>query len=259
MITATILRISEIFTHKEVTKMNENFFPSGYARADQAGFDAGLRLHMQRVFNYMGAGLGLTGLVAYAVAHSGLLATLLFSPLRFLVILAPIGIAMFMSFRMMSASASTLRTAFGLFCISMGVSMASIFAVYTGESIARVFFITAATFGASALWGYTTRSDLTGMGSALRMAVFGLIIAGLVNMFMMSPMVYWVSSVVSVLVFTGLTAYDAQKIKELYQEAWGSEANDKLAIAGALTLYMDFINMFISLLRLMGTLQQRNN
>ena len=235
--------------------MDSRFF--SVAGTDTAAFDAGLRAHMQRIFSTMGMGLGVTGVVAWLVAHTALV-VLITSPLRWVVALAPLGIVMFMSLRMRALSLSALRTTFWIFCAMMGASMASIFLVYTGDSIARAFFIAAAMFGTTSLWGYTTRSDLSKMGSFLMMAVFGLIIAGLVNIFLHSPMVAWVSSIVAVVLFTGLTAYDTQRIKETYAESWGEESNAKLAVFGALSLYMDFINMFVALLQLTGALQRDN-
>ena len=238
--------------------MDNRYIPTGIAGIDRASFDAGLRSHMQRVFNLMGVGLAVTGLIAYLVAHSALMVTLTTSPLRWVVALAPLGIAMYMGFRMQRMSAASLQATFWGFCVAMGLSMASIFVVYTGDSIAKTFFITAGMFGATSLWGYTTKRDLSAMGSFFGMAVWGLIIAGVVNMFLMSPMLHWVTSVVGVVLFTGLTAFDMQRIKESYAESAGTEANSKLAVFGALMLYMDFVNMFVYLLQLTGALQRDN-
>ncbi len=231
--------------------MNDPFFPSSVSSADRVSFDAGLRTHMQRVFNYMTGGLGVTGLVAYIFANTPLMAIMM-SPLKWLVILAPLGIAMYMGMRLQTARMGTLQAMFWAFCVLMGMSMASIFLIYTGASIANTFFITAATFGTMSLWGYVTKRDLTAMGSFLVMGLFGIIIASLVNMFLMSPMLHWVTSVIGVLIFTGLTAFDTQWIKQNYAESWGADANERLAIMGALQLYLDFINMFVHLLQFMG-------
>lgn len=232
--------------------MDENFNAAGIGTVASAGYDAGLRAHMQRVFNYMGGGLALTGALAWLVANTVLANVLFGTPLRWLVMLAPLGFVMFMQIRMQSMSAAGLRATFWAFCASMGLSMGGIFLIFTNESIARAFFITAATFGTMSLWGYTTKRDLTGFGAFFMMGVFGLMIASVVNLFLMSSMLHWVSSIVGVAIFTGLTAWDTQRIKESYSASWGSESNDKLAIFGALSLYMDFINAFQFLLQLTG-------
>lgn len=232
--------------------MNDPFFRSGVAGLDRVTFDVGLRAHMQRVYAYMGGGLALTGLLAWIVANTALAGIIFGTPLKWLVMLAPLGFVMFMSFKMETISVGTLRALFWAFCATMGLSMASIFMVFTGESVARVFLITSCTFGAMSLYGYTTKRDLTSMGSFMLMGVFGLMIASLVNIFMMSPMLQWVMSVAGVAIFTGLAAWDTQRIKQSYAEHYGAEANEKLAVFGALSLYMDFINAFQYLLQLMG-------
>jgi FtsH-binding integral membrane protein len=232
--------------------MTDPFFRSGVAGLDRVTMDVGLRAHMQRVFGYMCGGLALTGLLAWVVAHTALAPILFGSPLRWLVALAPMGFVMVMSFRMQTISLSALKTMFWLFCATMGLSMGAIFLTFTDASIARAFFITAGTFGAMALWGYTTKSDLTGMGSFLLMGVFGLLIASVVNIFLMSSMLQWMVSVIGVAVFTGLTAWDVQRIKQTYAESYGAEANDKMAVFSALTLYLNFINAFQFMLQLMG-------
>lgn len=231
--------------------MDENFNAAGISTSI-AGVDAGLRTHMQKVFNYMAGGLGLTGAIAWLMANTQAGLALYRSPLVFLIMLLPLGFVFFMQIRMRSLSASALRTTFWAFCLSMGLSMGGIFMVFTGESIARAFFITAATFGTMSLWGYTTKRDLTSLGGFLLMGVLGLMLAAIVNIFLHSSMMAWISSVVGVFIFTGLTAFDTQRIKEMYNAGWGSEANDKLAIFGALSLYMDFINAFQYLLQLTG-------
>jgi FtsH-binding integral membrane protein len=233
--------------------MTDPFFRSGVAGIDRVTFDAGLRAHMQRVFAYMGGGLAITGLLAWVVAHTVLAQIIFGSPLRWIVMLAPLAFVLVMNFRMQTISASGLKTLFWLFCATMGLSMGAIFLVFTDASIARAFFITAATFGAMSLWGYTTKSDLTGMGSFLLMGMIGLMIALVVNIFLMSSMLQWMVSIAGVVIFTGLTAWDTQRIKQAYAESYGSEANDKLAVFGALTLYLNFINAFQFMLELTGS------
>ncbi len=231
--------------------MNNPFFRSGVAGLDRAAFDAGLRAHMQRVFGYMAGGLAVTGLLAWVTA--AYFAPVVYgSPLRWIVMLAPLGFIMIMSFRLNTISLSGLRTLFWLFCGTMGLSMGSIFLFYTNASIGRAFFITAATFGTMSLWGYTTKKDLSSMGAFLLMGVFGLLIASLVNIFLMSSQLQWVVSLVGVAVFTGLTAWDVQRIKQTYAEAYGMEANEKIAVYNALSLYLNFINAFQFMLQLTG-------
>jgi FtsH-binding integral membrane protein len=223
----------------------------GWAR--QAEFDEGLRRHMLLVYNYMMLGLVLTGVVAFLVGTTPALYVPIFgSPLKWLVMLAPLGFVFFLSFRIQTVSAATAQLLFWAFCAVMGLSMASIFLVFTGAGIARVFFITAAMFGAASLYGYTTRADLTKFGSFLFMGLIGIIIASLVNLFVGSSALQFAVSVIGVIVFTGLTAYDTQAIKESYAESAGVEANNKLAVMGALSLYLSFVNLFQMLLHLLG-------
>ena len=223
------------------------------AQAEAAQIDVGLRQYMLRVYNTMAGGLALTGLVAFLVASSPAAVQLLFgTPLKWVVMLAPLAFVFFFSFRLASMSAATAQTVFWLFCAVMGLSMASIFLVFTGASIARVFFITAAMFGAASLYGYTTKADLTRFGSFLFMGLIGIVIASLVNIFVGSSAIQFAVSVIGVIVFTGLAAYDTQMIKETYAENVGIEANSKLAVFGALQLYLSFINLFQMLLSLMG-------
>jgi FtsH-binding integral membrane protein len=236
-------------------------------RAQGAAVDAGLRAHMLKVYNYMTMALVLTGVVAWyafraAVDPAGQYGlssfgeTLYLSPLRWVVILAPLGFVMVLSFGIERLSMLTAQTLFWAFAAAMGLSLSSIFMVYTGESIARVFFITAATFGAMSLYGYTTKRDLSAMGAFLFMALIGLIIAMVVNMFVGSSLLGLGISVIGVLVFVGLTAWDTQLIKNLYLGSREDEVTvGKLAIMGALRLYLDFINLFLMLLRLMGNRQ----
>lgn len=233
--------------------MVDPFFRTSAVATDRAAYDAGLRAHMVRVFNYMGGGLAVTGLIAFIVASVPALAELVFgTPLKWVAMLAPLGFILYMNFKMETMTAARLQTLFWSFCAVMGISMAAIFLVFTGESVARAFFATAATFGVMALWGYTTKRDLSGFGSFLMMGVIGLIIASLINIFVQSSMVQWIVSIVGVFVFTGLTAYDTQNIKQSYSESWGTEANNKLAVMGALSLYLNFINAFQFLLSLVG-------
>ena len=236
------------------------------AQATQA-IDVGLRDYMLKVYNYMASGLALTGLVAYmlfqATAVTGptgdivgltsLGVSLYTGPMMWVVALAPLGVVMYMSFGIRNMSASRAQTMFWVFAFLMGLSLSTIFLTYTQASIARVFFITATTFGAMSIYGYTTKRDLTAMGSFLFMGLIGIIIASIVNIFMQSSMMYFVISVLGVLIFVGLTAYDTQKIKNMYTAYDSGEVAAKKAIMGALTLYLDFINLFIMLLRLFGT------
>ncbi|HEY7646793.1 MAG TPA: Bax inhibitor-1/YccA family protein [Hyphomicrobiales bacterium] len=223
------------------------------ARSDAALFDEGLRQHMLRVYNYMGLGLVVTAVVSLIVASSPALYVPIFTtPLKWVVMLAPLAFVMFFSFRINAISASTAQMLFWAFCAVMGVSMASIFLVFTGTSIARTFFIAATMFGAMSLYGYTTKRDLSQFGSFLIMGLIGVVIASLVNLFLASSALQFVVSVVGILVFVGLTAWDTQRIKEEYAENAGAEAVQKLAVFGALSLYLDFINIFTLLLNFTG-------
>ncbi|MGB3503043.1 MAG: Bax inhibitor-1/YccA family protein [Mesorhizobium sp.] len=241
------------------------------ARVD-SGIDEGLRAYMLRVYNLMAMGLVITGVMALgtvmlattndpasAVATlsngkmlTGLGAALYGSPLRWVVMLAPLALVFFMGFRIDRMSVSAAQTTFWAFAALVGLSMSSIFLVYTSQSIVQTFFITAASFGALSLWGYTTRRDLTGMGSFLIMGLFGLILAMIVNIFLASPAMQFAISGIGVLIFAGLTAYDTQKIKEMYFEGDDVLVAGRKAIMGALTLYLDFINLFQFLLSFLG-------
>ena len=215
--------------------------------------DEGLRSFMLQVYNYMGLGLALTGVVAFFVAATPALYEPIFgTPLKWVVMLAPLGFVFFLSMKIQSMSLSTAQLTFWAFAAVMGLSMASIFLVFTGASIARVFFITAGMFGAMSLYGYTTKRDLSAWGSFLFMGLIGIIIAMLVNLFLQSSALQFAISVIGVLVFTGLTAYDTQQIKEMYYELDASDIAGKKALMGALRLYLDFINMFMMLLHLFG-------
>ena len=213
--------------------------------------DAGLRAHMIRVYNYMAGGVALTGAVAY-FTHQFFGQALYGSPLMYVLIFAPLVLVFFISFRIESLSASTARALFFVYAALVGASLSIIFAVYTETSITRVFFISAAAFAGLSLWGYTTQRDLTGMGSFLMMGLIGIIIASLVNIFLRSSGLDWIISVIGVLVFAGLTAYDTQKIKEMYSPNDDGTVTGRKAVMGALSLYLDFINLFLMLLRLFG-------
>lgn len=217
----------------------------------QSAFNEGLRKYMLQVYNYMGLGLAMTGLVAYIIATSPALQAMVM-PFWILFALAPLGIVLYISFRANSLSAASAQGWFWAYAILNGVTFSAIFLVYEMPSVARVFFITAGTFFAMSLYGYTTRKDLTSWGSFLFMGLIGVIIAMVVNLFLESTMLNLLISLVGVGVFVGLTAYDTQKIKESYSESASTEATKKGAVYGALTLYLDFINLFLMLLRLLG-------
>jgi len=231
-----------------------NVRPAGGVQAD---IDVGLRDYMLRVYNYMASGLALTGIVAYVAAAGGansFIAHIYHTPLMWLVMLSPLGFVLALSYGINRMQFSTTQMVFWAFAAVMGLSISTIFLVYTGASIARVFFITAGTFAGMSLYGYTTRRDLTAIGSFLFMGLIGIIIASLVNIFLQSPAIYFAVSVLGVLIFVGLTAYDTQRIKATYyayQYADGQVAG-KIAIMGALSLYLDFINLFMFLLQLFG-------
>jgi FtsH-binding integral membrane protein len=226
-------------------------------RPSAAEIDAGLRTHMQRIYGYMAGGLALTGLVAYLASASGFYQSIAATPLIWLVMLAPLGFVLVLSFGIQRMAAGTAMLLFWLYAAVMGLSLGSVFLVFTGESIARVFFITAATFGAMSLYGYTTRSDLSRFGSFLMMGLIGIVIASLVNIFIGSSALQFAISIIGVIVFVGLTAYDTQRTKEMYLESDTGEIAGKKAVLGALALYLDFINLFMMLLQLFG--HRRNN
>ncbi len=244
------------------------------SRADTAAIDEGLRSYMVRVYNYMGIGLVLTGIVAYAFytmavtnnpgeaaarLPNGLMLTALgkaiyISWLRWVIAFSPLVVVFLFAARVNQMSSSTAQAVFWAFSALMGLSLSSIFVIYTGSSIARIFFITAATFGTVSLWGYTTKRDLTQMGSFLMMGVIGIVIASVVNAFLGSTGLQFAISVLAVAIFTGLTAYDTQQLKDNYYTyaSGGEETLGRSAVMGALALYLDFINIFIALLQLFG-------
>jgi uncharacterized protein len=235
---------------------------AGYGRA--AAVDAGLRAYMLRVYNYMAIGVALTGAAALfmfqltvtevggRLAFTPLGQTLYQSGFYWVLLLAPLALVFFLSFRIQHMAPATAQGLFFFYAALLGVSLTPIFVVYTGTSIARVFFITAASFGALSLYGYTTQRDLSPFGSFLIMGLFGIILAGLVNIFLQSSALQFVISVVGVLVFAGLTAWDTQQIKEMYDVHDDGTISGRKAIMGALRLYLDFINLFLMLLRLFG-------
>ena len=223
------------------------------AQAEAAAVDVGLRAYMLRVYNYMCVALALTGAVAFYVSTSPTLLQAIYgTPLKWVVFLAPLGMVFFLSARIHKMSAGTAQTMFWIFAALVGLSLASIFIVYTGASVARVFFITAGAFAGLSLVGYTTKRDLSGMRTFLFMGVIGLVIAMVVNMFLASSGLQLLISVAGVLIFAGLTAYDTQQIKLMYYEADSSEVTTKKSIMGALKLYLDFLNMFIFLMHILG-------
>ena len=258
--------------HKEPETMAFSPDFRGFAPAQtaaQAGvLDAGLRAYMLRVFNWMTSGLLLTGIVAYAIANTSLrdafyhivrspygYATLQPTGLGYLTMIAPLGFVLVLSFGVNRLSRQSAQTLYWVFCAVMGASLANIFFIYTGASITRVFFITAGTFAAMSAWGYTTRTDLSRFGSFLIMGLIGVVIASLVNMFVASSGLQFLISVAGVLVFTGLTAFDTQRIKATYVQyayAEGPEQAAKRSVYDALALYLNFINLFMLLLQLTG-------
>jgi FtsH-binding integral membrane protein len=222
-----------------------------------AGIDQGLRSYMLKVYNLMGIGLAVTGFAALATAYlaqtNPAFAQLLFaSPLRWVVMLAPLAAVFFLSFRIEKMSVAAAQTTFWVYAALVGISLSSIFLVFTTGSIVQTFFITAASFGALSLYGYTTKRDLTAMGSFLFMGLIGIILASLINIFLQSSALQFAISAIGVLVFAGLTAYDTQNIKEMYYEGDSSDTYGRKAIMGALRLYLDFINMFMFLLQFLG-------
>ena len=225
-----------------------------------AMIDEGLRAYMLKVYNLMALGLAITGVAAYlsfslAFANGQITAfgqAIYLSPLKWVVILAPLAMVFFLSFRINRMSVAAATTTFWVYAALVGLSLSSIFIIYTGQSVVQTFFVTAASFGALSLYGYTTKRDLSAMGSFLMMGLFGLIIATLVNIFLASSALQFAISVIGVLIFAGLTAYDTQRIKEMYYDADDVTVAGRKAIMGALSLYLDFINLFMFLLQFLG-------
>ena len=247
-------------------EFNKQNIQSKVRTAETHAIDEGLRAYMLKVYNYMSSGIFLTGIISLLLFKLSVVMTadgsisgltsignaLYNSALMWVVMLAPLGVVFYMSFGIRKMSAAKAQMTFWVFAALMGASLSSIFLVYTGASITRVFFITAGTFGAMSIYGYTTKRDLTKLGSFLMMGLIGIMIASVVNIFMKSTMMYFVISILGVLIFVGLTAYDTQKIKNMYLASDSGEIMGKKAVMGALTLYLDFINLFIMLLRLFG-------
>ena len=226
--------------------------PLGAVDARGASVDAGLRRYMLSIYNYMASGVLLSGLVALVFAQSGMAAAVFGTPLRWLVVLAPLGFVMAMSFGVQRMRTATLQMLFWAFSVAMGLSLSSLLFIYTGPSIAATFFATAGAFAGLSLVGYTTKRNLSAMGSFLIMGVFGILIAMLVNMFLRSNGLALIISVLGVLIFAGLTAWDTQRLKGMYYQVAGTDMVGKVVIMGALSLYLDFINMFQFLLAFMG-------
>ena len=239
---------------------NYNARVAGVGTRADTGIDEGLRAYMLKVYNLMALGLAITGLAAwgsfnFAVADGQLTAfgqLIYASAFRWVVILAPLAMVFFLSFRINKMSVPAAQTAFWVYSGLVGLSLSTIFLVYTGESIVRTFFITATAFGGLSLYGYTTKRDLSAMGSFLVMGLFGLIIAMIVNIFLQSSAMQFAISAIGVLIFSGLTAYDTQNIKEMYYEGDDATVAGRKAIMGALRLYLDFINLFMFLLQFLG-------
>ena len=227
-------------------------------RTDGVAYDAGLRAFMISVYNYMAIGVGLTGvaaygLYAYAASNPDVFKAVFHGPLAIVLLLAPVGYGFYLIFRMHAMSVTGARNGFFIYATLVGLMLSSLFVMYTHQSLARVFFVSAATFGATSLWGYTTKRDLTGLGSFLMMGLIGVIIASVVNFFLQSTGLQFALSVMGVGIFTGMTAYDTQKLKNIY-ETYSSDgtALAHSAVRGALSLYLDFINLFLYLVQLMG-------
>jgi FtsH-binding integral membrane protein len=230
---------------------DRNVAASGAAGGSAIAIDAGLRDYMLRIYNYMATGVGLTALVAW-LTYQLTGPELLQNPLMWVFILAPLALVFFISSRINTLSVQTARLLFFIYAALVGVSLSTLFHIYTSSSISRVFFISAATFGALSMFGYTTRRDLSGLGTFLFMGLIGIIIASLVNFFLRSTGLDWLISVVGVGVFAGLTAYDTQRIKAMYDSRDDETSAGRKSVIAALSLYLNFINLFMMLLRLMG-------
>ena len=233
----------------------------GQKALDRTAYDAGLRRYMQNIFNTMGAGLAVSGLVAYFVGmlldkdsqyYNVAFAQLMFSPFIWVLFIAQIGMVFFMAARVHKMSLGAAQASFWAYAALTGLVFSTLFAVYTKGSLTQVFFVTAATFGVTSLYGYVTKRDLSKLGPILMMGLIGIVIASIVNIFLKSPALMFVYSAIGVLVFTGLTAYDTQRLKEAYDSSYDRSSMGKMVIMGALSLYLDFINLFIMLLNLMG-------
>ncbi len=239
----------------EQERTRQGFGSVPRAGGDVAGvtYDEGLRSYMLSIYNYMGSAVLLTGIVAIVAAFSGFTASVLGTPLQWVIALAPLGFILAISFGLNKMSLGTLQVVFWSFAVAMGLSVSWIFLVYTGPSIAVTFFATAAAFAGLSLYGYTTKKNLSGMGSFLIMGVIGLIVASIINMFLQSGPLAFVISGLGVLIFAGLTAYDTQRLKNDYQHLRGTAFIGKAVILGATSLYLDFVNMFMFLLQFLGS------
>lgn len=226
---------------------------NGEVIGGRVGYDEGLRKHMLSIYNYMASGVLLSGIVALLFATSGMAASVFGTPLRWVIALAPLGFVFAMSFGVHKMKTSTVQMLFWAFAVAMGLSLSSIFFVYTGASIATTFFATAGAFAGLSLYGYTTKRSLSGMGSFMVMGLFGILIAMVVNLFLQSNGLALAISVLGVLIFAGLTAWDTQRLKEEYYHLQGTEFAGKAVVMGALSLYLDFINMFQFLLSFLGS------
>lgn len=250
-----------------MANQNFNTFGNGTVISDQATYDAGLRAHMIRVYNYMASGLALSGIVAFLIYSYEPVRNVFFSmgmtrggniipvglnALGWVAIFAPLGLLLLMGFRAAQMSVGAVQAIYWAVTGLMGVSLSLVLFQYTGASVARTFFVTAASFGALSLYGYTTKRDLTAMGKFLFMGLIGIVLASLVNIFLGSSGLNFIVSILGVLIFSGLIAYDTQKIKEQYNDAYGSDVADKVAIFGALSLYLDFVNLFQFLMSFLG-------
>jgi FtsH-binding integral membrane protein len=245
---------------------DRNVAARGFGATRTAEIDAGLRAYMIRIYNYMAAGVALTGVTAWFTYNAAVVTdvsgritgltsfgqTLFSGPLTIVLFLGTLGIVFFLSFRIDKLQASTAMVLFMLYAALLGLMLSSVFLTYTGASITRTFFISAASFGALSLYGYTTQRDLSPIGSFLVMGLFGLMIAMLVNFFLKSTGLDFAISAIGVLIFSGLTAWDTQKIKEMYSEYDDGTVSGRKAVMGALTLYLDFINLFLFMLRFLG-------
>src|SRR5258706_1236116 len=229
-----------------MSNYDPNASAPGFSANGATAIDVGLRAFMLRVYNYMAAGVGLTGVAAF-LTYQFTGPELLQSPLMWVFMLAPVGLVFFISARI-----NTLSVVFFLYAALVGISLSTIFHIYTQSSITRVFFISAAAFGALSIWGYTTQRNLSGFGTFLFMGLIGIIIASLVNLFLRSSGLDWVISIIGVGVFAGLTAYDTQRIKGMYDRGDDATSAGRKAVMGGLSLYLNFINRFMMMLRLMG-------
>jgi uncharacterized protein len=234
-----------------MSNYDQNLAASGTAGGRAIAIDAGLRDYMLRIYNYMAAGVGVTAVVAW-LTYQLTGPALLQSPLMWIFILAPLALVFFISSRINTLSVQTARLLFFVYAALVGVSLSILLHIYTSSSITRVFFISAATFGALSMFGYTTRRDLSGLGTFLFMGLIGIIIASLVNLFLRSTGLDWLISIVGVGVFAGLTAYDTQRIKAMYDSRDDETSAGRKSVIAALSLYLNFINLFMMLLRLMG-------